>query len=141
MEFSFDASKDMDAALSSAYLKIATTTRQLQFLRKLIVVVLHLCRISMEITSYVFHKKANHCVPESCFHLNLQVQHVLTYGNVADREALVQQIKNNLLSFSQHKFASNVVEKCLTCATANQRQVIIKEQLQDRSRFYVFCCR
>lgn len=57
------------------------------------------------------------------------------------------QVKDNLLSYSQHKFASNVVEKCLQYGTKEERGVLIQHLLYghsegwaDRQRIYTFFC-
>jgi hypothetical protein len=54
---------------------------------------------------------------------NYVVQHVLEHGAPADRASLIKIVQANVLSFSQHKFASNVVEKCLANASAAQQEV------------------
>ncbi|CAN0519363.1 unnamed protein product, partial [Ectocarpus sp. 8 AP-2014] len=43
------------------------------------------------------------------------------------------QVKENLLSYSQHKFASNVVEKCLQYGTKEERGVLIQHLLYGHS--------
>lgn len=43
------------------------------------------------------------------------------------------QVKDNLLSYSQHKFASNVVEKCLQYGTKEERGVLIQHLLYGHS--------
>lgn len=43
------------------------------------------------------------------------------------------QVKENLLVYSQHKFASNVVEKCLQYGTKEERGVLIQHLLYGHS--------
>jgi hypothetical protein len=43
---------------------------------------------------------------------------------------------NNVLLMSQHKFASNVVEKCLTYGSPAQRQAMIDEVLNGATNGY-----
>ena len=45
---------------------------------------------------------------------NYVVQHVLIHGQPEHRAAIVRSVRGRLLQLSKHKFASNVVEKCLT---------------------------
>lgn len=44
---------------------------------------------------------------------NYVVQHVLKFGRDADRTRIVTLVANNILQYSSHKYASNVVERCL----------------------------
>ena len=62
---------------------------------------------------------------------NYVVQHVLKYGSPRARKAMIDKLRPQMVKFSQHKFASNVVEKCLTFATEEQRHEIIEEILSD----------
>lgn len=55
------------------------------------------------------------------------VQHVLEHGAAEDRSRLVAAVRGKVLQLSQHKFASNVVEKCVTHATRNERALLIDE--------------
>lgn len=55
------------------------------------------------------------------------VQHVLEHGAAEDRARLVAGVRGKVLQLSQHKFASNVVEKCVTHATRNERALLIDE--------------
>ncbi len=53
------------------------------------------------------------------------IQHVLKHGKPKDRNVLMEEVQTNLLAYSQHKFASNVVEKCLQFGTLKERAYII----------------
>ncbi len=53
------------------------------------------------------------------------IQHVLKHGKPKDRDVLMEGVQKNLLTYSQHKFASNVVEKCLEFGTVEERGFLI----------------
>ncbi|KAM0454746.1 hypothetical protein ACHAPV_005498 [Trichoderma viride] len=59
---------------------------------------------------------------------NYVAQHVIQNGELEDRELIIQLVMGQLLTLSKHKFASNVVEKCIEFGTAAQRTTI-REQL------------
>lgn len=44
---------------------------------------------------------------------NYVIQHVLSSGRASDVSAVVEFLSGDMLALSQHKFASNVVERCL----------------------------
>uniref|UniRef100_A0A668AR12 Pumilio homolog 1 n=1 Tax=Myripristis murdjan TaxID=586833 RepID=A0A668AR12_9TELE len=58
---------------------------------------------------------------------NYVIQHVLEHGRAEDKSKIVAEIRGNVLGLSQHKFASNVVEKCVTHASRAERAVLIDE--------------
>ena len=58
---------------------------------------------------------------------NYVIQHVIEHGAPDDRDRIVYQIKGDVLRFAQHKFASNVIEKCLTCGSAEHKNSLIAE--------------
>jgi len=58
---------------------------------------------------------------------NYVIQHILEKGKTKDKGLVIQQVKGNILSMSQHKFASNVVEKCIFNAAREDRAAIIDE--------------
>lgn len=59
---------------------------------------------------------------------NYVAQHVIQNGELEDRERIIQLVMGQLLTLSKHKFASNVVEKCIEYGTPAQRTTI-REQL------------
>lgn len=63
---------------------------------------------------------------------NYVIQHILERGKPADKAAIISKIRGQLLPLSKHKFASNVVEKCVDYGTKEDRQALIEEVLQDR---------
>ena len=62
---------------------------------------------------------------------NYVVQHVLEYGRIQeDKNRIINAMKGNILEFSNHKFASNVIEKCLNFGLENDRREFIVEILE-----------
>ncbi len=61
------------------------------------------------------------------------IQHVLKHGKPKDRKILMEDVQKNLLTYSQHKFASNVVEKCLQFGTAEERGFIIDDVFNEHA--------
>ena len=60
------------------------------------------------------------------------IQHVLERGkNQEDKNKIVARIKGNVILLSNHKFASNVVEKCLEHGTDKDRKEIIDEIMEN----------
>lgn len=53
--------------------------------------------------------------------------YVVEHGKQEDKSKLIASIKGKVLVLSQHKFASNVVEKCVTYATRAERSTLIDE--------------
>ena len=49
------------------------------------------------------------------------------HGKPEDKSRIVAAVRGKVLQLSQHKFASNVVEKCVTHATRAERAVLIDE--------------
>lgn len=63
---------------------------------------------------------------------NYVIQHILEKGRPADKSAIINKIKGQVLPLSKHKFASNVVEKCVDFGSKEERQELIEEVLQLR---------
>lgn len=51
---------------------------------------------------------------------NYVTQHVIEKGKPEDSSKIIDIVIGELLLFSKHKFASNVVEKCIECGTPDQ---------------------
>lgn len=51
----------------------------------------------------------------------------IEHGKPEDKAQLISSVRGKVLTLSQHKFASNVVEKCVTHATRQERAVLIEE--------------
>jgi pumilio RNA-binding family len=58
---------------------------------------------------------------------NYVVQQVLEHGGHAMRSTMVRQFAGRVVTMSYHKFASNVVEKCLTFGSQEDRRLIADE--------------
>lgn len=56
-------------------------------------------------------------------------QHVLEHGKPHERTEIITKLTGQIVQMSQQKFASNVVEKCLTFGTPEERQVLVTEML------------
>jgi hypothetical protein len=67
---------------------------------------------------------------------NYVIQHILMRGRAEDKAVVINGMINNVLLMSQHKFASNVVEKCLTYGSPAQRQAMIDEVLNGATNGY-----
>lgn len=61
---------------------------------------------------------------------NYVIQHVLEHGHPSERTRIIKFLQGRLLEYSKHKFASNVVEKCVSFGTEPERQELIEEILQ-----------
>lgn len=51
----------------------------------------------------------------------------LEHGKPEDKSKIVAVVRGAVMKLSQHKFASNVVEKCVTQATRSERAMLIEE--------------
>ena len=73
---------------------------------------------------------------------NYVIQHVLSAGRAGDVSAIVNTLSGNMLALSQHKFASNVVERCLEyCSLPVMRLChISRVVLAARAYCSRFCC-
>lgn len=56
-------------------------------------------------------------------------QHVLERGKPHERSQIISKLTGKVVQMSQHKYASNVVEKCLEYADAAERESLIEEIL------------
>ena len=57
------------------------------------------------------------------------VQHVLEHGSSEERQEIITKLAGQIVAMSQHKFASNVVEKCLEHGGPKERQILLHEML------------
>jgi len=62
---------------------------------------------------------------------NYVIQHILEHGDQSNKSRIVERIRGRVLMLSQHKFASNVVEKCVSFATREERGLLIQEVCQE----------
>lgn len=54
-------------------------------------------------------------------------KYFIEHGKPEDKSAIIKAVLGKVLTLSQHKFASNVVEKCVTHATRAERNMLIDE--------------
>jgi hypothetical protein len=75
------------------------------------------------------------CITDNAYRLvqdpfgNYVVQYIIDLNEPTFTEPLVQQFHEHVLTLSKHKFSSNVVEKCLRCASEVSRDMIVNELL------------
>ncbi|KAF1926527.1 ARM repeat-containing protein [Didymella exigua CBS 183.55] len=65
---------------------------------------------------------------------NYVVQHVIEHGLPDDRAKMIALIRNQFLMFSKHKFASNVVERCLVCGSEAERGELVSTVIMKNER-------
>ncbi|XP_076907690.1 pumilio homolog 5-like [Bidens hawaiensis] len=58
---------------------------------------------------------------------NYVTQHVLKRGKPEERNQIAHKLAGHVVQLSQHKFASNVIEKCLEYADSTARGILIEE--------------
>lgn len=56
-----------------------------------------------------------------------QFQHVLERGRPNERGQIIKKLAGQVVQMSQHKFASNVIEKCLEHGDSVERDLLIEE--------------
>jgi mRNA-binding protein PUF3 len=65
---------------------------------------------------------------------NYVVQHVIEHGLPEDRAKMISLVRNQFIMFSKHKFASNVVERCLVCGSDEQRRELVATVITKNER-------
>lgn len=55
------------------------------------------------------------------------MQHVLERGKPYERSQIISKLIGKIVQLSQHKYASNVVEKCLEHGDVAERELLIEE--------------
>lgn len=63
---------------------------------------------------------------------NYVIQHILEHGKPKDKAMIISKVRGHTLQLSKHKFASNVVEKCVAYGCQIDRQALIEEVLLTR---------
>ncbi|XP_058068357.1 pumilio homolog 5-like isoform X3 [Magnolia sinica] len=58
---------------------------------------------------------------------NYVTQHVLEKGKPHERSQIITKLAGHVVHMSQHKFASNVIEKCLEHGDSTERELLIEE--------------
>jgi len=64
---------------------------------------------------------------------NYVIQHVLEHGRPQDKHEIISQVRGKIVQLSQHKFASNVIEKSVQFGAHEHRQWLIDEICVDSS--------
>lgn len=59
--------------------------------------------------------------------LMVSSQHVLERGKPQERSLIIRKLSGHVVQLSQHKFASNVIEKCLEHGGPAERELLINE--------------
>ncbi|KAL3644208.1 hypothetical protein CASFOL_012140 [Castilleja foliolosa] len=62
---------------------------------------------------------------------NYVTQHVLVRGKPHERSRIIERLAGSIVQLSQHKFASNVIEKCIDYSDSTSRGMLIKEIIGD----------
>lgn len=57
----------------------------------------------------------------------LCLQYVLEGGKPEERSQIVHKLAGHIVQLSQHKFASNVIEKCLEYSDSAAKEIMIEE--------------
>ncbi len=65
---------------------------------------------------------------------NYVTQHVIEHGRDDDRAKIIRLVTMQVVIFSKHKFASNVVEKSIQFGTENQRRGIMEALVRSNDR-------
>merc|ERR1711871_634927 len=60
---------------------------------------------------------------------NYVIQHILRHGEPSEKENVIRQVREKLLKYSCHKYASNVVEKALQHSSLGVRKGLIQLML------------
>lgn len=103
---------------------------QNQIMRELLLNVVSLVQGIM-VDDFALHT-CSHC-PLIDQYGNYVVQHVLEHGRPQDKHEVIKLLRGKILQLSQHKFASNVVEKVVEFGTLEHRAWIVDEVCADPS--------
>jgi hypothetical protein len=64
---------------------------------------------------------------------NYVIQHILERGKPAEKSLVISKVTGQVLTLSKHKFASNVVEKCVAFGSKSDRQKLIEEVIVTKA--------
>jgi hypothetical protein len=56
---------------------------------------------------------------------NYVIQHILEHGKPKDKNFVIQKVMPNFVQMSKHKFASNVIEKCVIFCSKKEFETIL----------------
>lgn len=68
---------------------------------------------------------------------NYVIQHILNRGKMEDRQMILRAVMGRIVTLSQHKFASNVIEKCVTTSNRAERALLIDEVCQSPDSLFI----
>ncbi len=57
---------------------------------------------------------------------NYVIQHVVEHGDSEERGVIMRLVRSEVATLSQHKFASNVVERCLQFGSMDEREILVE---------------
>lgn len=63
---------------------------------------------------------------------------MLEHGKPHERTTIISQLTGKIVEMSQQKFASNVIEKCLSFGTPEERNAIVHEMLGSSDDYEPF---
>jgi mRNA-binding protein PUF3 len=63
---------------------------------------------------------------------NYVAQHMIVYGDHVSRNEIISLVLLDVPGYATHKFASNVVEKCISSGTPAQRRAIMTKLLESK---------
>ncbi|CAN4085053.1 unnamed protein product [Withania somnifera] len=99
------------------------------------------CRVIQRVLEHCSENSQSQCIVreilESAYALaqdqygNYVTQHVLERGRPHERSQIIGKLAGNVVQLSQHKYASNVVEKCLEYGDSAARELLIEEILAE----------
>ncbi|XP_046905726.1 pumilio homolog 2 isoform X2 [Hypomesus transpacificus] len=82
--------------------------------------------VSLEMTPKTYYTVSSDALFKDQYG-NYVIQHVLEHGRPEDKSKIVAEVRGKVLVLSQHKFASNVVEKCVIHSSRAERALLIDE--------------
>ncbi|XP_036437051.1 pumilio homolog 2 isoform X3 [Colossoma macropomum] len=82
--------------------------------------------VSLEMTPKTYYSVSSDALFKDQYG-NYVIQHVLEHGRPEDKSKIVAEVRGKVLALSQHKFASNVVEKCVIHSSRAERALLIDE--------------
>lgn len=95
------------------------------------------CRVIQRVLEHCSDEKISRCIVDEILESactlaqdpygNYVTQHILEMGKPQERSQIIHKLSGTFVQMSQHKYASNVVEKCLKYGDASERNLIIEE--------------
>ncbi|CAL9088057.1 unnamed protein product [Musa textilis] len=95
------------------------------------------CRVIQRVLEHCTDISQSHCIVDEILQSacllaqdqygNYVTQHVLERGKPHERSQIIHSLSGQIVQMSQHKFASNVIEKCFEYGNTEERDYLIKE--------------